>query len=1093
MREVLFLIALSMVLACPVLHDGSAGSEGDMPMLPEPFAPVDHSPISISGNDALSSRASLEGWSGSGSSGDPFIISDYKILATGTSCISISNTDLYLVISGCNLTNGALAGIYLSNSANVRITENTIGPNDGDGILLSNSNYILIDNNTMNVELVFVMNYNGIHLTGSSTGNTIENNRIDRSESDGIRLEGSSTDNIIRHNYIVENWNNGISIASDDNLVVENTIWANKVGVMVDADNIRMTGNLLRQNSWGVTLHSGGGNTVSYNNFVRNTYGVRIFLSNNNEISDNYILKSDKFGIDFEHSSASGNRIFQNYFFYNNGTGSYYVFSMRQSRDLSKTNIWHSTTNRGNYWHDMRSPDTNSDGIVDQWYFLEGGEQHDYYPLVNSPIPDVFTPPKKLAAQPGQDHINLSWWPVNYGMGVLVQRFNIYRNEREGGEFYIGSTDADSLSYTDRDVVPGRSYYYYVTAVTEIAESNRSNRVKSSPDVARPSVSITSPGEGDVLNYGDVFINWTGTDNIAIDRFEITLDDEPTMDVGLNEHYLFLDLEEGEHSVEVRIYDMAENNRSDTLNFIVDLTDPTITMQKGGDGPIMFNTDLPYVKWSSEDTGPGIDHHLITHDGENWTRLGDVKEYLFTFPLDAGEFTITVRCVDKGGNWAQDSVDIVVDLLPPTLWIISPAGPGYYNVGTIEIVYSAFDDLTNVTGFFVRIDTGNWIAKGLARSHNFTYLDEGEHHLYVKALDGSGNDVIVSTAGTVDMSPPELQILNLVNGTLYNGPVTLEWEVHDEISGMNGSRISIDGGEWTYYSVPKPVVLESLQDGDHFLILEAEDRAGNVRSVNISYSFDVTYPFATHVSPGGYDADVSSNITITFSEEMDRDSVILDSPGINGRRIWAGNNLTLIPYTDLEYSRKYSLAVGGKDLAGNDMAVFNWFFVTEEDLSLRFGRVHGRVVTTDGRPLPGASYRFKTGEKGVCDEEGRFDTYVETGKNFIIVSNTSFHDTKVEFEVYEGEVENLGDIPIKSEKEYREEVKERSDMLLVIIGVAVFLIVILAVLAGVAYQIKKTREYRNMGPMVDEWVAGGEQKPAAAETPPAELEEGIQG
>ncbi|MGA1820433.1 MAG: NosD domain-containing protein, partial [Thermoplasmatota archaeon] len=1048
-----------------------------------PFATVDHSPITINGNSALQTRASSEGWPGSGSAVDPYIIQNYRIMATGATCISISNTDLHLVIRGCNLTVSSQAGILLSGSRNIRVTGNHIGPNDGDGIRLSSSSDSRIDNNTMDADNIFVMNYNGIHLVGSSTGNLIQNNSVHRSENDGIRLEDTSTDNRLLGNYLVENWNNAILLGSDRNQVMDNTIWANKVGVMVDANDVQIAGNKFRQNSWGVTLHTGSRNVVRNNNFVRNNYGVRIFMSDDNQVHSNYVLKSDKFGIDVEHSSASGNRIYENYLFYNNGTGSYYVFEKRQARDLSKDNTWHSTSNRGNYWHDLRSPDNNGDGIVDAWYFLEGGEQHDFRPLVDSVIPDVFTPPKKLSAQPGKDHINLTWWPVNYGMGVRVQRFNIYKNEREGGEFFLDSAASDVLHYTDWDVVPGRSYFYYITAVTEIAESNRSNRVKSSPDVVRPTVTIGSPKEGAVLNDPDVYVDWIGVDNIAIDRFEITLDDEPTIDVGLNDHYLFLDLAEGQHTFEVRIYDMAEHNRSDTTWFTIDTVRPSIDIQAPDGSPLLFNIDTPMISWSSQDTGPGIDHHMITHDGENWTRVGDVKEYRFPSPLDAGRHTITVRCVDKGGNWAEDHVDIIVDIEPPTLWMISPAGPGYYRDRTIEIVYSSFDDLTNISEYQVRIDTGNWLSKGLERSHNFTYLSEGQHHLYVKAIDGAGNEVIISTTGTVDMTPPELNVLNLKEGAMYNEPITLEWEVWDVLSGVELTRISIDGGEWKTYPTPKPVRMEGLEDGGHFVLIEAVDRAGNVLSLNISYLFDGTSPFITFANPGGVDVPINASITIVFSEAMDRESVVVDSPGIEGRLLWEGNNLTLDPDSYLNYSRKYSIAVQGRDIAGNDMVPFNWFFVTVEDLSLKYGRVHGRAVTTGGDPIPYASYRFKTGEKGTCDGDGRFDTFVTTGENFIIISNQSFRDTKVDFEIYEGDVQNLGDIPLMSEKETPPDEKEETSVGMIILIVAAVVVIVIGIGAGVAYQVKKTREYNRMGPVFDEWVNVTNLKPGSQGPP----------
>jgi hypothetical protein len=385
------------------------------------------------------------------------------------------------------------------------------------------------------------------------------------------------------------------------------------------------------------------------------------------------------------------------------------------------------------------------------------------------------------------------------------------------------------------------------------------------------------------------------------------------------------------------------------------------------------------------------------------------------------------------------------------------------------------------------------------KDHIFYDLTEGEHHLYVKAVDGAGNEVIISTTGTIDLTPPELEIFNLVEGKVYNKPFTLEWKTWDELSGVSLSRFRIDEGEWRDYQTPKPVEIGFPKDGDHYLIMEVVDKAGNSMSSNQSFSFDVSSPMVSIAEPRGLGIPIGAKIIVGFSEPMDRNSVYIDAPDIEGTTKWEGDNFTLTPYSPLDHSRKYSIAVEGKDLAGNDLIPYDWFFITEEDLSLHYGRVYGKVVTTDGFPIPFASIRFKTGEKGECDEEGYFDLYVTTGENFIIVSNTSFHDTKVDFEVYEGETENLGDIPLKLESEYQEEQEGDSSALYIVIGSIVFILLAIVIGLVVAFQIKKTKEYKKMGPVVDEWVnvtdirsrqSAQPMRPEIASTPV--LEEGIQ-
>lgn len=1076
--------------------DLSEGSHNDVSPADASIAKINHSPITITSNSNLQSQVSSEDWSGSGTVSDPYIITSYRIQTTGQSCISVSNTDLYLVIQDCNLTGANTAAVNLNNVQNARVTGNIVGLNDGDGIRLTDCTDVRLDNNTMDIEMVSVMNYNGIQLFGSD-GNLIEYNRIDLSENDAIRIRDGSNNNHVFKNVIVENRNNGINLESDGNVVYGNVLTSNKAGIMVDTQNSQIFDNKFKSNSYGVVLHSQGQNMVHNNNFERNNFGIKVFISNDNEIYSNYILMSDLFGIDIEHSSANGNRIYDNSLFYNNGTGSYIIPSRRQARDISGDNIWNSPDNKGNFWYDWRSPDDNSDGVVDNWYFIDGGEEWDYFPMVDSVIPDVFKPPK-LYAQPGKDHINLTWWPMNYGKGVRVSYFNIYKNERAGGEFFLAKVPADRLNYTDWDVLPGRSYYYYMTAVTEIAESNRSNRVKSSPDVGNPSVKINSPEDGSIQNLVDIYVDWEGRDNIAIDRFEITLDQNDPIDTELNEFYIFYGLSEGEHFVEVRIYDMAENNRSDTSTFTIDITPPSFKFLGAEKQPLLFNTDSPIITWTGEDTGPGIKGYHYSLDNVNWSYIGNVEEYQF-MSLDEGEHTINLKCEDLAGNWVNDTIDILIDLREPTLYFIQPSGPGFYGEKRIPISYNAFDDLSNITEYFVRVDTRDWISKALVKEHIFYDLGEGEHHLYVKAVDGAGNEVIISTTGTIDTTPPELEILNLIEGEVYNKPLTFEWDTWDDLSGVLKSRFNVDGGEWRDYQIPQPVEIGFPKDGEHFLVLEVIDKAGNSRSLNISFSFDVSSPMVSIAEPRGLDVLIDEKIIVGFSESMDRDTVFIDAPDIEGVFRWEGDNYTLTPFSPLDHSKKYSIAVGGKDLAGNVLIPYNWYFFTEEDLSLHYGRVYGKTVTTDGTPIPHASYRFKTGEKGESDEEGYFDLYVTTGKNFIIVSNTSFHDTKVEFEVYEGETEDLGDIPLKSEKEYHEEKEESSSAIYIVIGIIVFILLALVIGGVVAFQVKKTKDYQKMGPVVDEWVNVTDIRPkhhAPPLQPPTDhgihSEEGIQ-
>ena len=73
------------------------------------------------------------------------------------------------------------------------------------------------------------------------------------------------------------------------------------------------------------------------------------------------------------------------------------------------------------------------------------------------------------------------YYPVPVGSGNNVSMYRIYRGTNSGGETYLAEVNGTSLSYTDRSVTNGVTYYYYVTAVNSAGESESSNEVNAMP------------------------------------------------------------------------------------------------------------------------------------------------------------------------------------------------------------------------------------------------------------------------------------------------------------------------------------------------------------------------------------------------------------------------------------------------------------------------------------------------------------------------------------------------------------------------------------------------------------------------------------
>jgi parallel beta-helix repeat protein len=124
----------------------------------------EHSPISIAGDDNLTTKAQNEVWAGSGTLENPFIIEGYNITLSGTgSCIALYNISLHLVIRDCLFGSGEY-GIYLENVTNFSSIGNTISGSD-NGILFRNCDHSIVTSTS------FTQNLN--HLVLNDTVNML--------------------------------------------------------------------------------------------------------------------------------------------------------------------------------------------------------------------------------------------------------------------------------------------------------------------------------------------------------------------------------------------------------------------------------------------------------------------------------------------------------------------------------------------------------------------------------------------------------------------------------------------------------------------------------------------------------------------------------------------------------------------------------------------------------------------------------------------------------------------------------------------------------------------------------------------------------
>jgi hypothetical protein len=101
--------------------------------------------------------------------------------------------------------------------------------------------------------------------------------------------------------------------------------------------------------------------------------------------------------------------------------------------------------------------------------------------------------------------------------------------------------------------------------------------------------------------------------------------------------------------------------------------------------------------------------------------------------------------------------------------------------------------------------------------------------------------------------------------------------------------------------------------------------------VKRAFKVDATAPKITLKTPVGQDISVVSRIQITFSEEMQKESVEVSIDGYSGTIIWLENSLIFTPDEKLEYSTRYVVKVTCMDLYNNSIGDYQWDFQTESE------------------------------------------------------------------------------------------------------------------------------------------------------------------
>ena len=209
---------------------------------------------------------------------------------------------------------------------------------------------------------------------------------------------------------------------------------------------------------------------------------------------------------------------------------------------------------------------------------------------------------------------------------------------------------------------------------------------------------------------------------------------------------------------------------------------------------------------------------------------------------------IIIEATDNGGNTTTVTRQIIIDSQGPAAFIPNVDPAGWTHDTSANVTFSTTDAISGLYYYQIRLDEGDWSTPA-SSPHRLDNLVDGEHTVWVRAIDHAGNETIGSVQLQIDTQGPSsfTPAADSTDWTNNNRPV-ITFGTTDTLSGIAYYLLRVDDREWTT-PVSSPYQLGALPDGEHTIQVKAVDRAGNETcGSDLTVRIDTTLPSA----PAGF-------------------------------------------------------------------------------------------------------------------------------------------------------------------------------------------------------------------------------------------------
>ncbi|MHA2265183.1 MAG: NosD domain-containing protein, partial [Candidatus Thorarchaeota archaeon] len=778
------------------------------------FIYTPHGPISISSDSQFSSMAASEGWSGTGSPSNPYLIEGYSI-STSSNCISIRDVSVSFTIQRCILSSTVNEGVSLSNVQDAAIRNSSINAR-GFGVFLYASADVLVANNNISAE------YRGLYIWSSTNITSLNNRMLNCS----LVIEG----------YTIDEWNHTFSgnfvngrplgyfselsdseidisaygqvvLALCHNLTVfDGNIYDVDVGVLIGhSSNCSVRDSAIHDVYMGISaLFSDGTKIINNEVFDGIDWGIHINMSTYCRVSDNLVHNSGWAGII---SGSCANSTIHNNTVHGQNDGIIVWDSF--NCDLTNNTV-HNNTNGMSFWGNSWCTIVNNTIHSNTFRGLDVG-----FSFYNVFYENRF----RYNGEDANDDDGINDWDDGIGLGNQWSSYN------GSGWYYVPGTSNSIDHYPDTlpDIEspqldhPGDISFY---------DGSVGNSVTWHPFDANPLFFEI---------YVDQVLQTWGMWNSSSELISYNLD--------------FLST--GSHNVTIIVGDTFAHNSTDTVQVDVFLDDISPTIDHPSDIIMYEGESWHVITWTPWDHAPYYyeiwQNSTLFKEGF-WNSTSETISIELDFLL-LGFYDFTITVTDGSGNNATDIVSVTVyegDLIPPI--IDGPSDITYYEGATGNVItWHAFDlnpEYYEIfrNGSFIKWGWWNETSENISINvdglaigvyeylitvsdlfHNTTDIVmvivlEGDllsptvsHPPDINYFEGYTGNLIIWTAS--DLNPDHYQVFH--NGTLveegtWSSSTSIEFSVDDLSLGLHNLTLVVSD---TFENVASDTVLVRVRDG----------------------------------------------------------------------------------------------------------------------------------------------------------------------------------------------------------------------------------------------------------------------------------------